>query len=269
VKQKPEPKSNCICLLSVKRTGSNHLCSVLGNYQRVAAFYELFEAGGSWGLRTHVPVPLVTIWAKNRVTDPALIRFVNAHPRLFLNRVARVCRFTGKPVMIFKILAGQLTYETIKSEVLGRPGTRAMLISRRAIDSFVSEQKALMLSEWLSVDTTGVKVEVDAGEYADWHHKAAAWYQHWIEHYRALGQGLPIIRYEDVIDAELNHTLDRFSALAREIGFDLKPKPEMKKTGLKRQDRTRNAQDKVSNWAAFERGLSRRGLDEAAFGHFV
>jgi len=53
------------------------------------------------------------------------------------------------------------------------------------------------------------------------------------------------------------------------VGLDLELGTEIEWTGLPRQDRNQNIRDKVSNWAETEKGLSRRGLDEAAFGHFA
>ncbi|NOZ33141.1 MAG: hypothetical protein GXP01_08745 [Alphaproteobacteria bacterium] len=269
MKQKPEPKTNNICILGTGRTGSTHLSFILNNFARFASFGELFERRGSWGLVRHVPATLVTLSAKNRNTDPAITAFAQARPRLFLDRVARICRWTGKPAMAFQVFNTQLPLATIDTEVLGRPGTRAMLISRRAIDSYVSMLKARTVSRWVHTDTTDVKVAIDAGAFAEWYGKQTERYEHWRTYHQTRGMALPVIRYEDDIAASVPHALSRFSALASQVGLDLKLSAEMKQTGLKRQDRNQNVRDKVSNWAETEKSLSRRGLDEAAFSHFA
>jgi hypothetical protein len=262
-------RTNNICLLTIARTGSTHLSSVLANYSRFAAFRELFAGAACRGLSVHVPPRLITLKAAKRDNDPALTAFAAAHPGLFLDRVARYCRWTGKPVISFKILSGQLPVETIETEVLSRKSTRAMLITRRAVDSFISLQKARELSRWVHKNTTEFKPQVDAGAYAEWHAKSAAWYGHWIDWHEANGIELPILRYETDIDGEVAHTLERFSSKARLLGVVLHARPVLKKPRVQRQDQTSDVRDKVSNWTEFEKGLSQRGLDEAAFGHFA
>jgi hypothetical protein len=262
-------KTSSICILGTGRTGSTHLGRILNNFEKFAAFGELFGRRASWGLVRHVPAFLVVPGARNNNKDPAIVAFAHANPRLFLDRVARICRWTGKPVMAFQLFPHHLPEKTIETEILERRGTRAMLITRRAIDTYISQQKAYLVSKWTGTDTTEQKVAIDAGHFADWHSKIASWYIHWEVYHRARGLELPVIRYEADIVGGVAHTLERFKILAAEIGIDLELRPVIKITGLKRQDRTEEVRDKVANWTEFEKGLSQRGLDEAAFGHFA
>jgi LPS sulfotransferase NodH len=262
-------QTNCICILTVPRTGSGHLCKVLNNFPGFAAFFELFARTECRGLLRHVPAPFVSIRARHDKADPALVALAQNRPRVFLDRVARFCFYTGKPNISLKFMPAQLTPKIIESEILGRPRTRALLLTRRAIDSYISKLKAHQVSRHRNTDTTNLKVTLDAGKFMNWHARKALWYDHWQAWHRAKGLALPIMRYEDDISPGVGRTLTRFAELAEQAGMELRIPASLKTEGMSRQDLSRNTRDKVANWAEFEKQLSRRGASEKILGPFV
>jgi len=261
---------DAICLIAAPRTGTNHLCEVLKNFADLAPYLDLFEPNGTHGVEPGAWPLLRRLtgidFADNR--DPRLIAFVHEHPSAWLDVLEIAAKDKGKRVMSYKLFHHHMPCETVEREIMPRQGMRAMMVVRRQIDSYVSWRKAVELGKWQGVDTTGMRLDLDAGRFAEWLDAQERWYDHWRNYLNRRFLPCPVLRYESDIDRQpAEAVLRRFAAAAAQLGITLRPPGTVTVGGLERQDRARNIGDKVSNWTEFSREVFKRGLEKRAFGY--
>ena len=258
-----------ICLIAAPRTGTNHLCEVLRNFPDLASYHGLFEPDGPHGI-DEASWPLLrqlTGIDFANLRDRALIEYVHARPGAWLDAVAEAAQSQRKRVMSFKLVHGDLPIETIEREIVSRPGLRLVIVVRRQVDSYVSWRKAVELGRSRGVDTTGMRLKLDADRFEDWLSQQEGWYSHWRGLLSRRSLPCPVVRYEIDIDIPLERVLRRFAAAAAVVGVTLKAPPAITEHGLERQDKAKAVSDKVTNWAEFSREIFSRGLERRAFGY--
>lgn len=229
-----------ICLITGPRTGANHLMQLGGNLAELKSFPELFNS------------------LAERI-----------EPDHVLDRAAAEAQAERKRVLTFKLWHDTLEAETVEHMVLSRPGVRVIFVVRRQIDAYVSWCKAISVHRWQDVDTSAVRLSLDANEFAAWMDAQERWYDRWRNWLNRRFLPCPILRYETDIDQPPVSALRRFSAAAAQVGVTLRVPATLNTPGLVKQDRIKAAADKVDNWPAFSRALVAQGLEKRAFGYPV
>lgn len=224
-----------ITVITGPRTGAGHLLRLLGNFPEVAADGDLVDALGE-----DIPGKL----------DQAELE----------------ARSAGKRVVVVKVTSA-LPVETVKRDILTRPGMRAVLLVRKQIDSYVSLAKAMALDTWRDFDTTGVKVRLDPERFARWMEAEMAWYAQWRDWLTRRALPAPILRYETHVDVPVDVVLRRFSVTAAQLGVALKVPSETPVAGYIRQDQGKAIAEKVRDWPEVSRALIAMGLEKRAFGY--
>lgn len=229
-----------ICLITGPRTGANHLMQLGGNLAELKSFPELFNS------------------LAERI-----------EPDHVLDRAAAEAQAERKRVLTFKLWHDTLEAETVEHMVLSRPGVRVIFVVRRQIDAYVSWCKAISVHQWQDVDTSAVRLNLDANDFAAWMDAQERWFDRWRNWLNRRFLPCPILRYETDIDQPPVSALRRFSAAAAQVGVTLRVPATLNTTGLVKQDRIKAAADKVDNWPAFSRALVAQGLEKRAFGYPV
>lgn len=227
-----------ICLITGPRTGANHLMQLGGNLAELKTFPELFES------------------LAERI-----------EPDHVLDRAAAETQAERKRVLTFKLWHDTLDADTVEQLVLSRPGVRVVFVVRRQIDAYVSWCKAISVHKWQDVDTSGVRLTLDADDFAVWMEAQERWYDRWRNWLNRRFLPCPILRYETDIDQPPEWALRRFSAAAAQVGVTLRVPATLTTTGFVKQDRIKAAADKVDNWPAFSKALVARGIEKRAFGY--
>lgn len=229
-----------ICLITGPRTGANHLMQLGGNLAELKTFPELFES-------------LAERIEPDHVLDRAVVE----------------AQAERKRVLTFKLWHDTLEADTVEQLVLSRPGVRVIFVVRRQIDAYVSWCKAISVHKWHGIDTSAVRLTLDADDFAAWMEAQERWYDRWRNWLNRRFLPCPILRYETDIDQPPEWALRRFSAAAAQVGVTLRVPAALTTTGLVKQDRIKAAADKVDNWPAFSKALVARGLEKRAFGYPV
>jgi LPS sulfotransferase NodH len=259
-----------ICIIGMRRTGSNHLMNVLRNFRGLEATGELFNRDDVFGIGQLLPqLREITGLPIPRLGDQLIKAYARGNPGGFLAAVEEAVRRKGKRAYCFKVFEDQLSREALETQVLSRPGMRPVLLVRRALDSYISLEKAKSTDDWVGRDTTRSPITLDADAFAQWLYEQRAWYGHWTAWAGARGETPVVLTYEQDIDRPTCLVLWRFSRLAKRLGVPLQMplRLRLRHRGLERQDRNRALSDRVANWPEFAAGLERLGLSEAARGY--
>lgn len=200
--------------------------------------------------------------------DPKAVRAIRRHPGLVLDCLSSVMP-PNKRVLVFKVIMPQLRVRQIGRAIIDRRDTIVILHRRRPIDVYISRAKAAHLQSWMNVDTTDVKVAIDAGEFIRWWSEADAWYRRLEAECWLRNKHVHHLTYEDDIDCGRVEMVRRFCAILAYYGITgFSIPPEDKLRGLSRQDRNQDPADRVVNWPEFRGRLAAMGCLEKAFAPF-
>ena len=259
---------NGICVIGMRRTGSNHLFGVLRNFPDLMSGGEFFNRDKVSGIFHLLPdVRAVTGMNWHREIDPVLRTYARANPGSFLDAVEAATARKRQRAYCFKVFEDQLDRTVIESAILARPQMRMVLLTRRALDTYVSLQKAQNSDVWVGRDTSAERVTLDVEAFYNWLEGQRAWYRHWLDWARARGTEAVVLTYEADVDRPLRLVLWRFARTAGQLGIPLRQPLLLRHTGLVRQDRVARIENRIANWSAFAAGLDRLGLSEAAMGY--
>jgi hypothetical protein len=260
---------DALCLIASPRTGTRHLSEVLKNIEGLAPYLDVFDPGRTAGIALN-SWPMLRQFTGiqfETTRDPKLVAFAHEKPTQWLEALGRTAAFEGKHFISFRLMEGQLPTDRIQSALMSWPGLRVVMVMRKQIDAYVSWRKAIELGKWQDVDTTDMKVELDADHFAGWLDEQQRWYEMWRDYLNRNYLPSPTVRYELDIDQPPERIVRRFVATAAQVGVTLRAPATMSHKGLVRQDRSTNAFDKVSNWPQFSREIFSRGLERRAFGY--
>ena len=249
-----------LCIISMPRCGTNHLCAMLGNFDRIRSAGELFHPSNAFGVRPsdldHMRQQGLDFADRS---DPRLIAFAKGHPRALIDHIEQSPDCSDKDCFTFKVFDYQLPWELVTGEILSMPDLSVAFVSRRILDTFISSQKGAKAGAWHSNSTTDIQVALDVEEYAEWRQRTRLWLDTMFE--EVTGRRIPYFRvsYEDDIDRPVAAFMDVLSQRLGKVG--LPTKYEMKKDGYQKQDQAASYREKVSNWDAFSEAACDRGLD--------
>ena len=126
--------------------------------------------------------------------------------------------------------------------------------------------KAATLGKWSQVDTTNLKIKIDATEFLNWWQQALDWYHCLEAACWAHGRLLNHLVYEDDIDIAPQQLAQKLVALLTRNGVPNLTTPDLRQfEGIHRQDCTEAVEQRVSNWPEFYDQLAAMGAKEKAF----
>lgn len=190
-------------------------------------------------------------------------------PGAVLDAAEAEAQALNKRVLAVRLVRGWSPGPVTEETIMSRPGLRALMVVRRQIDCYVSLCKAVEIGKWRDIDTTGVRVDLDPDQFAQWLDDEARWYGRWQDWLARRALPCPVLRYETDIDQPPEAVLRRFAAGAAQLGISLELPSALAASGLVRQDRNRLMAEKVRNWPEFSREIFRRGLETRAFSYPV
>jgi hypothetical protein len=168
-----------IIILSEARTGSNLLCEIFFSYNSVRVLNELFINFVNEQDTPHYK--LMSTFERNLFfkyfsiedkTITGLIHFLNNNPKISLELFDKL--YTKyKLVKVHNFI-----FEKIRLEfLLDDPETKFILLNRTSkIKQYVSDQVARQLQEWHSIDTSNVKIKIDANDFLKFKQESIEWY---------------------------------------------------------------------------------------------
>jgi hypothetical protein len=249
-------------LVSDRRSGTNNLGFMLGQYPEFLSAGELFHHKTSFGgfefFEEYLGYFAGRIGLDPRLDgearDAAVTRYTHAHP---LRTVAALCDFAaakGKDHVIFKVFPGHLRNWQL-DRIVGRFRPEVLLLLRTPLEAYVSLQKANALKAWMFADTTGMRVTLEADDYLAWHRKVSGFYRFAI--LAALARGLQprLLHYDELYKARVAPQAV-LETIFRQMGIRL---GAAEIENLRVQDRSDSVFDSIENFDAFFDRLSAAG----------
>jgi Sulfotransferase family len=260
-----------ICMVTVARSGTNHLGSVLESIAEIDVRNELFNKTRCWEMHQREFAELSRRSGKTfpySCDSPEAIKVIRRRPGLVMDCLTDLMA-PEKRLLYFKVFRLQLSVRQVRTALLRRPDTIVIVLRRRPIDTFISLRKALYLEHWRHTDTTKVRINIDAGDFIGWWGRTSAWFRKVEAACWAMNKPFHRMSYEDDLNVPAEKTLDRFREILASHGVtDLTIASDGTTGEFKRQDRNRDLGGRVANWPEFQQRLSDMGLLERAFSPF-
>ncbi|HEX6118352.1 MAG TPA: sulfotransferase [Dongiaceae bacterium] len=260
-----------ICMVTVARSGTNHLGSVLSGISEIDVRNELFNKTRCWTMHRHELAELSrrssTVFPLS-CESPEAIAVIRRRPAMVLDCLTDLMA-PDKRLLYFKVFRLQLSVRQVRETFIKRPDTIIVFLRRRPIDTFVSLRKALHHQQWRHVDTTRLNISIDADDFIGWWGRTSMWFRRVEAACWAMNKPFHRLSYEDDIDVPPEKTLGRFREVLASHGIaDLTIARAGTESEFKRQDRSRDLSERVANWPEFQQRLSDKGFLENAFAPF-
>lgn len=260
-----------ICMVTVARSGTNHLGSVLSGISEIDVRNELFNRTRCWTMHRH---ELAELSRRSSTAFPLscesseAITVIRRRPGLVVDCLTDLMA-PDKRLLYFKVFRLQLSVRQVREAFIKRPDTIVIFLRRRPIDTFISLRKALHHQQWRHIDTTRLSINIDADDFIGWWGRTSAWFRKVEAACWAIGKPFHRLSYEDDIDVPSDKTLGRFREILASHGLaDLTIARDETGNEFKRQDRNRDLSDRVANWPEFRQRLEDKGFLERAFSPF-
>ena len=265
-----------ICLISVPRSGTNQVSTVLNNFARIEVYLEWFRPLGP-SFTTPEMVRRFSVLSGQSFRDhddPAFGAWIHDNVDATLAELERSARPGSRAAMV-KLFDDHLPRHDIQRHLFDRPGMHVLLVERTPIDTYVSFAKARTVKKWINYDTTDVRPVLDVAHFFRWHSGKSDWFG-WLDAEIAR-RGLPVARlhYDRDIAPGTDHTMQRLAEVLHGFGLParlsarshairalgrlettpLRPLVRASglptQLGLDRQDQAETRADKVANWDEF------------------
>jgi hypothetical protein len=255
-------------LVSDRRSGTNNLGYMLGQYPEVLSAGEIFHPATSYGGFAYFEAFLGHLEARiglepglaQDARDRAVSAWTHANPIEAVETLLDFAALNGKTCTIFKVFPGHLRAWQL-DRIVGRFRPEVLLLLRTPLEAYVSLQKANALRTWVLADTTGMRVRLDAADFAAWHARTSGFYRFAI--FAALARGLqPRIVHYDALYKARAAPQEVVETVFRQMGVPLQAEAVQ---NLKVQDRGGSVLDSIENFDAFEAALGRAGKAHAVY----
>lgn len=260
-----------ICVFSIPRTGTNFLAATLCRRADLAVFGEIFHPQEAYGLGAEYVNALAKSAGQRfrEAGDPALVSFIRANPIASINCIAEVAAKQGKRALYFKVFP--FHWENVPrviSELASWKGFCPVILRRKTIDVYISNEKAAAVGRYRDVNTSDLLIRLDANKFAEWALIHRAWYQNITDHLKFNSCKPLYATYEDDINMSLSALLLHWKELLS-LGEvpDFLPIPVIRRPVPFRQD-TRITSEKVCNYQEFENQVKEMGLWSECDGYF-
>ena len=260
-----------VCLVSVARSGTNYLASLLSRISEVAVRHEIFNKSrcqtmhrdelAEFSRRSGQNFPLLC-------DHPEAVSALRRHPGIAVDCLADFMP-PDKALLFFKVFRLQLLVHEVRKAIIERPDTIIVVLRRRPIDTFISLRKALHQQQWYGQDTTGLKISIDADDFIGWWGRTNAWFHDVEAACWTANKPLHRLQYEDDVNVPAANVIARFHEILAQHGMSkLTVLPEGEPSEIRRQDRNSELHDRVANWSEFAQCLRDKGFLEKAFAPF-
>ncbi len=230
------------------RTGSNYLCKLIEeSFKDVESQYELFNRKTCHLNETSKQ----KVCAHFKLDTEKLSDISHKDPIDFLNTIIEL---TDKSVFSHKVFPEHLDFSEAlkivdKSDFL-------FIVKRNFIDVYISKKRAIKMMEsydnpWVSIDTTGYKIDFDRDEYLQQEYIFNEWYIKLLEYIEKKNKLFSIIDYSHFHSLSVTNQQDLIkSELGRKI-----PKCYLSITDdvslLNKQDKSLDYSTKINNYEEF------------------
>ena len=184
------------------------------------------------------------------IGDPALVAAMRGDPVRSLGEIERILQDQGFTSFSYKVFPPHLGGDKLFA-VLGMPGTSAVFVRRRFIDSYISAQKARAVGSWTQENTTDLTVSLDYDDFSRWLGQRRGWFAAARAHLEDNGLPFGTLIYEQDIDCPLEDHVAKAQGLFRQFGFDPAYDFAAARPKHTKQDRSSDYGRKVRNWTEF------------------
>lgn len=273
-----------ITVLSVARSGTNHVCRLLAQLQGIRVYYEWFDELVAYADADTLAAFEARIGTSfEDFRDPALAAWIRNHVPETLD-LLQTSAGPEVSATVIKVFQKHVSNDAVLTRnFFANPSMNFIVIRRRPVDCYISFQKALALSKFIRVDTTDLKPRISARAYIDWHAHTSRWFDTSLASLEHHGRNHLVLDYDSDIagvdDLALTRRLVRtlrgfgietripvrttaFWAAAQSLGrvMDI-TNHEGGTLGLWTQDRSTCTEEKIENWDEFAREIEHRDGD--------
>ena len=242
-----------ICLIARARTGSNYIGDLLAKPGLVEYRDEVFHPKKTHGVtldEVRLMFPDREIGA--RLTDtPDLVR---KNPKRVLAHFKEE-RAASIEAVFFKVFPGHLEFDRFSKCILADDGVTKVILDRSPIDSFISLSKAQQLQQWDSVDTSELKIRLNAEHYVRWHQTNTKWLDGVIDILKSTGSKYSVLNYAELKIGDHDHNLALVLNKLQTAGLTLGGEMKAGDPYYVKQDRQQDLDKKVTNWHEFVNNL--------------
>jgi pyruvate-formate lyase-activating enzyme len=266
LRDEPSPALPPVLLvLSLPRSGSNLLFDALEGYGQASVLREAFNPIGAYGADQMVVDEFGQLLGRTLLgpTDDRLVRHLRRHPADSLLQLRRMAASRGRKALMLKIFPDHIDDEVLLQNLLPDEQVRPVFLMRSPLDAWISLQKARASWNWTGVDTTDLRPEVDAQDFAIWQDRAETWFAGLAGAVRASGREPTVLSYEADLCAPEASATDRIAGLLDRILPELRGDRPCWST-RPRQDRTTDPFARIANGAELRTWLLSEGRLERA-----
>jgi hypothetical protein len=259
---------NEIVILASPRSGSNFFCECIGALPEVAGFYELFNPNGVFGIGRRILPDICDRFGLTDVEnakDPRLIQIFRQDPLEALDALATSSRQQGKSAMSYKILPRQLPMDTI-GRILDDDRRHPLFLVRRRLDVYISLQKARHSGSWTQGRSVYVRPELQVDDFLRWSAETDEWYAEAFKASQERAKRIIVANYESDVDVPKRKLIKGLHRSLRTFGVRTTLDRGVKRARFKRQDRSGDPLDKISNGVALRASLQEAGMLKYALG---
>lgn len=227
-----------ISILCPDRTGSTYICSLFDNVKNV------------WTSKNFI---LYEIFKKNREISPS-------KKRKIISKIKK--QHPDKNYYLYKMMYNQTNVEDLKNFLLPDDQMIKIILTRNVLDMYISHRKAKELRQWKNTNTSHHKVKFDLRGFEKWRTKRTNYLIGLNELINRKGYRAIVIDYDEIHQYQTDHQKLEYmlKRIDDELGFKLTPKKNIK-IELKKQDRSKSYQDKVSNYKEMMKYLKDKDLE--------
>ena len=266
VKNHQAKPANSIAWISLPRTGTNYLCKLLQNHNKIESHYEIFHKQKFYAHNRQKTIKYINKKYSTdflNYQDTNLIKWIHRNPEKLITVLKDLSQ--GK-YFSFKIFPGQLNENLVREVIINDRTIKKVLVKRNLLNVYVSRGFALKLEKWGHVDTSKMKLEINFDEFLRWLNWVNRWYKIFEEELKNTDQIYSSLAYKSL---HLQQTdKDKFTYLInllKTLGIEIDPQDgiaDIQDTvQYKKQDKRTNIADKIANYEKFKQKIDKYGLE--------
>ena len=241
---------------------------MMQNIKRFKVYFEVFNPDEAYGISKYEVDLLAERYEKTfeSNTDKRFINWVRDNPGLMTGFLSERTKINFD-YMILKVFPKHLNFKKIEALLKDSQQTRAIVIQRNAIDSFISLVKSISAGCYHSCDTSALQVALSANYFKKWYIQSYNWYRAIESMLKFYQVPTSVFNYEDDICVTEETLKNTIKNKLSDIGVDIVFKDGVKNVGLQKQDKEKQYDLKCNNWNEFVRELECYDLQSKAFSH--
>ena len=252
---------NEICCISMGRTGTNYLCSLLDSVNNIVSCREIFSFD-----KCYVPEYVENEIKKrlNLTNDKEVTKWAHEHIFKFMNILREIKIHNNKSYLFYKIFlcSWQLNYDQLEKNFMTNPNIGYFYLTRNYLSVYVSLKKAQQINCWNKINTSNVKIIFNPNEFNNYVKLYDDMFNKILKLCKKYDRKLLIITYEEMMNYESdierlefirNKFMDKFG-----VKLEL---PEQISTKFFKQDNS-DIKDSISNYNDFEKFVEQNNMEK-------